>query len=309
MELKQMKYFLCLAEEGNVTRAARQLNIVQPALSMQIAKLEAGFGKKLFHRAAHGVSLTPAGETLVRLAAPIVREAARASEEMAQLDGRISGRVKIGLITSVAQTTLAASSAKVAKKYPDVHLTVCEGYTETLVEWVVTGQLDVAVVNVPKRRLPLASYPLVDEEMVFGYRTGSDISIPKGLRFEDLPRFDLVIPSKRHGLRLVLDTRAAEVGIELMPRLEIDTLSAIAEVVATTQLVTVLPSIALQQMLVDGRVSARLFARPGISRSIAAVFHPRRVISAASNAVIEIIKEDLIAAAASASQHVKPQSK
>src|SRR5450631_3835393 len=81
MDLKQLNYFLCLAREGNMTRAARQLNIVQPALSMQIAKLERNFGKQLFDRTAHGVSLTPAGETLVRLA------------------GRISGRVSIGMIS------------------------------------------------------------------------------------------------------------------------------------------------------------------------------------------------------------------
>jgi LysR family transcriptional regulator, nitrogen assimilation regulatory protein len=57
MDFRQMRYFLCLAQEGNVTRAARQLNIVQPALSMQIAKLEKSFGKKLFYRSTHGVAL------------------------------------------------------------------------------------------------------------------------------------------------------------------------------------------------------------------------------------------------------------
>jgi LysR family nitrogen assimilation transcriptional regulator len=63
-----------------------------------------------------------------------------------------------------------------------------------------------------------------------------------------------VIPSKRHGLRLVLENRAAEAGIELKPRLEIDTLSAICEVVAPTQLVTVLPRIALQPMLAANKL-------------------------------------------------------
>ena len=67
MDLKQLNYFLCLAREGNMTRAARQLNIVQPALSMQIAKLEKTFGKQLFDRTAHGVSLTPAGRSALTL--------------------------------------------------------------------------------------------------------------------------------------------------------------------------------------------------------------------------------------------------
>ena len=128
MDLKQLNYFLCLAREGNMTRAARQLNIVQPALSMQIAKLEKSFGKQLFDRAAHGVSLTPAGETLVRLAGTTTKEVERAREEMARLDGKISGRVSIGMIASAAQSTLAASSAKIAARYPEIQLLICEGY-------------------------------------------------------------------------------------------------------------------------------------------------------------------------------------
>jgi len=305
MELRQMQYFLCLAEEGNVTRAARQLNIVQPALSMQIAKLEASFGKKLFHRGAHGVSLTPAGETLVRLVTPIVRDAEQAREEMGRLDGKVSGRVRIGMITSVAQSTLAASFATIARNYPDVELSACEGYTETLIEWVVSGQLDVAIVNVPRRRIALTVHPIMDEEMVFGARAGNGAGIPRAPRFEDLARFDIVIPSKRHGLRLVLENRAAEAGIELKPRLEIDTLSAICEVVASTSLVTVLPGIALHQMLAAGRVEARRFARPGLSRSIAWVHSPRRVISAATHAVLDVIRHDLTTAAAEAGRCVR----
>ena len=307
MELKQMKYLLCLAEEGHVTRAARRLHIVQPALSMQIARLEAEFGRKLFNRTRHGVSLTPAGATLVQLVAPIVRDADRATDEMARLDGRVSGRVRIGLITSVAQTTVASFSAKVAKQFPDVQLSVCEGYTEVLLDWVTTGEIDAALVNVPRHKLALSSTTLLEEEMVFAYRAGSNIVLPKRLRFEDVARYNLVTPSKRHGLRLILDNRAAEVGIELKPKLEVDTLHAIAEVVATTDLVTILPSIALAQMLASGRICGRLFAAPGISRAIAAVHDDRRVLSAATSAVIDIIKDDLVAAAARTARYVTPK--
>ena len=309
MEIRQMHYFLCLAEEGNVTRAARQLNIVQPALSMQIAKLEAHFGTQLFRRAAQGVSLTPAGEALVRLVTPIVRDTERVKEEMAQLGGKVSGRVKVGLITSVAQSTLAPSFATFAQNYPDVQLSVCEGYTETLIEWVANGQLDVAIINMPRRKVPLATHHILDEEMVLGYRFASNTIFPKTLRFEDLSRYDIVVPSKRHGLRLVLDNTAAEAGIELKPRLEIDTLSAICAVVASTQLVTILPSIALHQMLITGQLRARTFARPGISRSIGWVHSPRRLVSAATRAVIDIIQYDLIEAAASPRRYVKNKAK
>ena len=236
MELRQMQYFLCLAEEKNVTRAARQLNIVQPALSMQIAKLEAELGQKLFDRSVQGMTLTSAGEALVRLTAPIVRDAEYARQEMAQLGGRISGRVSVGLITSVAQSTMASSSATVASRYPEITLSACEGYTETLVDWVNTGQLDFALINVPRRKTPLAAHHIMDEEMVFACRKDSPVRPPAKLRFDHIANFDLVLPSKRHGLRLILDEHAAAVGIDLRPRLELDTLPALCDVIATTDL-------------------------------------------------------------------------
>ncbi len=99
MDLKQMQYFLRIAQEGNVTRAARQLNIVQPALSMQIAKLEKSLGKPLFYRVSRGMSLTPAGEALAQRIAPFMADIDRVRGEIAQLDGEVSGRVNIGMIT------------------------------------------------------------------------------------------------------------------------------------------------------------------------------------------------------------------
>lgn len=304
MDLKQLNYFLCLAREGNMTRAARQLNIVQPALSMQIAKLEKSFGKQLFDRDAHGVSLTPAGETLVLLAGTITKEVDRAKEEMARLDGKISGRVSIGMITSAAQSTLAASSAKIAAQYPEIRLLICEGYTDTLIDWVVAGELDVAIVNMPLRKIPLTAHHILDEEMMLACRTGGKTRIPKTISFKRLEGLDLVIPSRRHGLRTILDNAAAEAGFILEPRLEIDTLSAICEIVATTEMVTVLPGIALTSLLSAGRIRAQMISRPAISRSVSWVTNPRRIVSGATAAVIEIISDDLTQAAKAASRLV-----
>ena len=123
--------------------------------------------------------------------------------------------------------------------------------------------------------------------------------------FDRLEGLDLVIPSRRHGLRRILDDAAAEAGFSLKPRLEIDTLSAICEVIATTDLVTVLPGIVLQSTLSAGRIKARRLRNPGIVRSVAWVTNPRRSVSAAMSAVMEVIAEDLTRAAASASRLVR----
>jgi DNA-binding transcriptional LysR family regulator len=300
MDFKQIQYFLCLAQEGNVTRAARQLNIVQPALSMQIAKLEKSFGKQLFHRSAHGVSLTPAGEKFATLAGAIMHSVDHARDEMARLDGKISGRVSIGMITSAAQSTLAASSARIAAKYPEIQLLVCEGYTEVLTDWVATGQLDIAIINMPSGKFSLPAHHILEEDMMLARGPMNEAALPGIVSYRKLKDLDIVIPSRRHGLRRILDAAAAEAGFTLKPRLEIDTLSAICEVVATTDLVTVLPGIALNPALSRGRIEAHRLRKPAISRTVAWVTHPRRIVSAAMSAVMEVIAEDLSTAAASA---------
>jgi DNA-binding transcriptional LysR family regulator len=302
MDLRQIQYFLCLAEEGNMTRAARQLNIVQPALSMQIAKLERSIGKKLFYRAAHGMSLTPAGETLAALANSIMQNVDHARDEMARLDGRVSGRVNIGMITSAAQSTLAASTARIAAKYPEIQLLVCEGYTETLMEWVVAGQLDIAIVNKPPGKTLLTSHHILNEEMILVRSPNRTIKLPKTVAYGQLENLDVVVPSRRHGLRRILDSVAAESGFSLKPRLEIDTLSAICEVVAATDMVTVLPGIAVHDALATGKLEVHRLRKPAIARTVTWVTHPRRIVSAAMSAVIDVISEDLRTAAKSAAR-------
>jgi LysR family transcriptional regulator, nitrogen assimilation regulatory protein len=301
MDLRQMQYFLCVAQEGNITRAARRLNIVQPALSMQIAKLEKSLGKQLFYRMAQGMSLTPAGEVLVHLIDPIVKDVERARDAMAQLDGKVSGRVSIGMITSAAQSTLPISTSKIAVQYPEIRLLVCEGYTDTMLEWVLAGQLDIAIVNAPLRESSLATRHVLDEEMMIAYRAGRELTLPRVVPFPSLNKLELVIPSRRHGLRRILDDAAEEAGFSFAPRLEIDTLPAICEVVAATDLVTILPVMALHAPLAMGRIKARRL-KPLVTRSIACVTNPRRIVSSAMSAVMDIISTDLRAATGPASR-------
>jgi len=102
MDLRQISYFVALFEEGSVTRAARRVNVVQPALSMQIAKLERELEQKLFERLPKTMAPTAAGRTLYRLAQPILRDLAQARAHMKQLCSTISGRVTIGVLSSLA---------------------------------------------------------------------------------------------------------------------------------------------------------------------------------------------------------------
>jgi DNA-binding transcriptional LysR family regulator len=128
MEFRQVQYFVCLFEEGSVTRAARRLNIVQPALSMQISKLEGEIGQPLFIRGARGMQPTPKGREMYRLFLPILGDYSRAREQVMNTDGELRGQVRVGIIASVAQGVLASALLEFSTAHPKVGLALTDGY-------------------------------------------------------------------------------------------------------------------------------------------------------------------------------------
>jgi LysR family nitrogen assimilation transcriptional regulator len=136
MDLKQISYFIALFEDGSVTRAAKRLSIVQPALSMQIAKLEDELHQQLFERNAHGMAPTAAGRLMYRLFLPIMRDLAHARQQLVQRDEVVTGHVSIGLIASVTESVLADSLSRFHARYPHVEVTVADGYSATFIDWV-----------------------------------------------------------------------------------------------------------------------------------------------------------------------------
>ncbi|WP_245301835.1 LysR substrate-binding domain-containing protein [Bradyrhizobium sp. LTSP885] len=218
---------------------------------------------------------------------------------MAGLDGKIAGRVSIGMVNSAAQSILPISTRRIAMTYPDIELSVCEGYSETMQEWVLAGQLDLAIVNARQRGGLPSMQPILEEEMMVAHNASTATKLPKAVSFTAVGKLELVIPSRRHGLRRIIDDAAANAGLTLSPRLEIDTLPAICDVVASTNMATILPGIALRGALEAGSIRAHRL-RPALTRSIAWVNNPRRIASAAMKAAVEIISEDLRSAARAA---------
>jgi DNA-binding transcriptional LysR family regulator len=297
MDLKQIHYFTSLYEEGSVTRAARRLNIVQPALSMQISKLEGEIGQKLFERSSQGMLPTAAGQLAYSLFVPILRDISEARQQISEGSGKVTGRIRVGMIASVTNSVLASSLVAFAQRHPEVQVSVAEGYTTTLSDWVQAGLLDFAIVNRSRLRHDLPVIPIMDEEMVVVANAAVELSVPIPVVFRDLPKLKLVIPSKRHGLRGIIDQVAESEDLDLAPRLEVDTLATIEEMVTQSDWCTILPGIALHQGLAAGRLRAHPIVAPRINRRIICVRNPRRPLTPAGQLFIDVISSDLNAAA------------
>lgn len=170
---------------------------------------------------------------------------------------------------------------------------MADGYSSTFIEGVNDRALDLAVINKPARKLGLVLHPLFEEEMIVVGGRSTQLPMAPPIRMRDLARLDLILPSPRHGLRIELDRRLAAEEITLAPRLELDSLPGIAEVVATSSYLSVLPSLAVSRGLADGSLKGYRIVEPRIIRQLVIAHHPGQPMSPAAVKLVELMSEDL----------------
>lgn len=303
MELRQLHYFIALYEEGSVTRAARRLNVVQPAISMQIGKLEEEFGHPLFQRLPKGMVPTSAGEEAYRSFAPILQELRSARDRITNFGERVAGHISVGVISSVANNALSECLESFCAKYPDVSVRVTGGYTIDFLDMLQVGQLDIAVVNQSRGRGTLPTTPIMREDLALVCAAARAPALTDPVSLKAISAMNLVIPSVRHGLRVIIDEVASEADVRLEPSLEFDELKTIEEFVQRTDFVTILPPIAVHRALRQGRLKSFAIT-PQITRDIVCVHSAKRGLSAAAELFIAELKESMTAAMQFREHHV-----
>ncbi len=145
MELRTMRYFLAVAREENMTRAAEQLHVTQPALSKQLKALEDELGKKLFTRHSFSIQLTEEGVLLRKRAEDLIKMADKITAEFLTLDNILGGDIYFGLAESYQIRYLADAIRRLKETYPDLHYHITSGDTEQVTEKLDKGIIDFAV--------------------------------------------------------------------------------------------------------------------------------------------------------------------
>ena len=292
MEFRQIQYFITLYEDGSVTRAARRLHIVQSALSMQMAKLEAEVGQRLFMRTPQGMQPTPEGRRLYRLFLPVVTGYQRAREQVIEATGELNGEVRFGVIATIAQGVLVDAILEFSPAHPKVELSMTDGFSGDLIDAVALGQLDAAVINKPRRALTLKSETIADEDLLL-VMGPAHADVPASLRFSGMSALKLVFPTRRHGLRGIIENFAEAEDVHLSPSLEIDSISAILKLVRESDFCTLLPHVAVRGLLERAEVKVHRFVSPRLRRTIVAVTDPSRPLNPAAAAFLSTLRRHL----------------
>ena len=147
MELRQLAYFVAVAEEAHFTRAAERLQIAQPAVSQQIRRLEAELGERVFLRDRRSVSLTPAGEALLPHARAALESVLQGRQAVAAQRGLLSGPLAIGLVHPLPGRAIVRTVGAFAREHPAIELRLHEGETDALLEAVLSGALHCAFIG------------------------------------------------------------------------------------------------------------------------------------------------------------------
>ena len=234
MDLKQLEYFVRVAELGSFTRAAIALDIAQPALSRQVRLLEVELRQNLLTRNGRGAVPTEAGKLMLAHGRGILHQVERAREELGRVRGSLAGRVAIGLPTSLARVLTVPLTRAFRQHLPQASLSISEGLSIALQESLVNGRLDIAVLYNAKLSAETEIFPLLEEDLLLVQARPPGLQEDPGpgpISLRAVSLLPLIIPSRPNAIRMHVEAEMANIGCSPLIALEIDGVPAILDLV------------------------------------------------------------------------------
>lgn len=286
MDLKQLYYFIKVAQAGSFTRASIALGIAQPALSRHIRQLEVELRHTLFIRNGRGAILTEAGKLLLQHGQNIMHQIATLEEELASLRGAPLGRFTLGVPPSLIRAISIPLLREINSQFNGIALSLSEGLSFSMLESLRIGKIDAALLFYAQSNPDVELYLLGGVPLFF-------IS-PNSVRrteitLESIASLPLVLPSRPNAIRVMIDTELSFRGLKPNIAAEIDSVQVILDLVAEGMGNAILPLQAISQVkkYTIQKITPSLIANVFLATSA------RRSETKAQKQVIELIKEML----------------
>ena len=330
MDLKQLEYFVRVAELGSFTRAAIALDVAQPALSRQVRLLEVELRQNLLTRHGRGAIPTEAGQLLLEHGRGILHQVALARDELRAARGALAGRVSIGLPPSLSKLITVPLAHAFRAALPQAQLTLTEGFSLLMLEGLRAGNLDMAVLYNPEKSPELEMTTLHKEELVLisprasvkpagakpsrarppgakhsgagasGLRTASATppagAIPVAARenapitLDEVANLPLILPSRPNAFRILIEGEMLTIGRTPSITLEVDGLNAILNLVKEGLGHAVLPAYTLSNFDNVDTFAVRSIHAPRILSQLDLVWSSRRPITATQKKAQEVVR-------------------
>jgi DNA-binding transcriptional LysR family regulator len=285
MELRQLEYFVAVAEEANFTRAAARLHVAQPGVSAQVRRLERELGQELLDRSGRSVRLTNAGAAVLPYARAALGAVAGARVVADELAGLVRGQVSVGMVVACASLDLTTLLASFHERHPGVEITLTEANSDRLIDALQDGQLDLAWVGaagpVPKG---IATHVLIDDPLVVAvngdHRWADRSSIP----LRDLRDVSLITLPLGTGIRSSLEMACAKAGFAPRVAFQASAPHIVAQLASEGLGVAVLPE---SVVAASARLRAVSIIRPRLRSRIELAWRASGPFSPAALALID----------------------
>jgi len=297
MNLRQLSYFIAVADQRSIVRAAELLHISQPSVSTQIKLLEEELEVQLFERRQDGTILTPEGKEFLGYARSALDTLAAAKAALRSHQVTEVGTVTVGIPGSLSTLLSLPLIEQVQNQCPNIKIKVVTGLSGHLSKWIMDGTLDFGLVYVDAPVLGLDLELLMKEHLFLAIGEKNSARIrqqsPDGdLAFADIRHVPLVMPSREHGLRALVDKVSAGAGLSLDVRTELDASELLVEWVLRTSHATILSLAALQGIrLARDELYTAHIVDPVIERRISLAYASDRPLSRTGRRVEVILRE------------------
>lgn len=271
MDIRQLKYFIAIAEAGSLSSAARQLHIAQPSLSQHLANMEKELNIRLVARFPRGSTLTAEGQVLLRHAVEIVASLNDCLHKMRDLSADIGGAVRFGMPPSVSMVMSVPLAETVRLELPDVRLRVSEAMSGFIKTWVHDGTVEIGFLYDLSGAEHFEITHVLNEKLFFFSAPDNwPLKTPPGtpVPLRDLAGIELVLPGEPHGLRLIIEKAAAEACVRLNVVTEMDAMTQIKELVARGSGCSIFAPAACHDFVMAGRMIKTPIIDPVISRPV-----------------------------------------
>ena len=229
MDLKQIEYFIHVAELGSFSKAAVVLDIAQPALSRQVRALEAELREVLLLRNGRGVKLTDAGQRLLEHGHGILQLVAAAHHDLSARRDEPVGEIVVGLPPSLARRLTLPLIETFRAELPKARVAIIEGFSVHIAEWLCSGRVDLGLVYNPEPLPTIEITPVLIERLCL---IGAHFAQPRtSVPLKDLPCYPLVMPQREHVFRKLMESQAALAGVRLNVAWEVSSVPAILDLV------------------------------------------------------------------------------
>jgi LysR family transcriptional regulator, nitrogen assimilation regulatory protein len=294
MDLKQLEYFVRVAELGSFTKAAIALDVAQPALSRQVRLLEVELRQNLLTRNGRGAVATEPGKLLLEHGRGILHQVQRAREELGRVRGALAGRVALGLPPSVAKVLAVPLIRAFRQRMPDATLSISESLSVGMQESLVTGRLDIALLYGAAPSPDVELTPLLEEPLFLVRRhagTAPPPARPRPIPLREIAKLPLVIPSRPNAIRMLVETELANLGCRPQVALEIDGVAAILDLVADGAGSAVLSRHAVATSPNPEAFSMRPIGAPALRSKLLLAMSSQRPATLTQKAMLQLIRE------------------